>query len=111
MRDLETIIVLVLPAFTIIPQKITTLTNLEEVIVKGLFYCNWHSSHQSGVIGMKNAKSSMARSPLWRIYYYFLSGQFSTTCKNDTELKEWAAPSCIRPQPAADNSVRDDRCN
>ena len=39
-------------------------------------------------------------------------GQIINTCSNATEarlLMQWAAPSCSRPQPAADNGDRDDR--
>ena len=40
-----------------------------------------------------------------------LWGQLSTTCSNVTEVAQWAAPSCSRPQPATDNGVRDGRSN
>ena len=40
-----------------------------------------------------------------------LCGQLSTTCSNVTQVAQWAASSCSRPQPAMDNDVRDCRSN
>ena len=40
-----------------------------------------------------------------------LWGQLSTTYSNVTEVAQWAAPSCSRPQAATDNGVRDGRSN
>ena len=68
-RDLETIIVLVLLAFKFHLPKVTPLTNPAKVKDQGLCYCNsdawgWHNSHQSGVISItdqlifQNGKSS-----------------------------------------------------
>ena len=34
-------------------------------------------------------------------------GQLSSSCSNATEVAQLAAPSCSRPQPAADNGVRE----
>ena len=82
MRDLETIIVLVLLTFNFVPQRgdemshsisslnfVTQLTNLHEVTAQGLYYCNsnawvWQNIYQSGIIGitdqliLQNGKSS-----------------------------------------------------
>ena len=38
-----------------------------------------------------------------------LLGQLSTTCSNVTQVAQWAASSCSRPQPATDNGVRHGR--
>ena len=47
----------------------------------------------------------------WRIYYHRMWGQLSTTCCNATEIAQWEALSCSRPQPATDNGIRDGRSN
>ena len=48
-----------------------------------------------------------------RIYYHRMWGQWSTTCtcSNATEVAQWGAPSCSRPQSATDNGVRDGSSN
>ena len=55
-RDQETIMIIVLLAFNIIHLRVTLLTNLPEVRLQGLCYCNsnaWGSrSLQSGAIGL-----------------------------------------------------------
>ena len=58
-RDLETLIVLVLLAFNYIPLKVTPRIHSDEVTVQGLSYRNssawgWHNSHQSGVVSIMN---------------------------------------------------------
>ena len=55
-HELETIIVLVLLAFNIIP-KVTPLSNIDKVMAQGCCYFNfnawgWHNSYQSGVISI-----------------------------------------------------------
>ena len=40
-----------------------------------------------------------------------LGCQLSTTYGNVTEVAQWAARSCSRPQLATDNGVRDGRFN
>ena len=68
-RNLETIIVLVLLAFNFIPQRSHHPLSLPKVKDQGLCYCNsdawrWHNSHQSRVISitdqliLQNGKSS-----------------------------------------------------
>ena len=57
LRDLMTIIFLVLLSFNFIVKKVTPLTNPAMVTYQGLCYCNsdawgWHTSHQSGIIGI-----------------------------------------------------------
>ena len=57
-RDLETIIVLVLLAFNFTPQRSPRIHS-DEVTVQGLSYHNssswvWHNSHQSGVVSITN---------------------------------------------------------
>ena len=45
------------------------------------------------------------------MYYLRMWGQLSTTCCNATEVPQWGASSCSRPQPAMENGVRDCRSN
>ena len=52
-------------------------------------------------------KSAMARRPHSGESTNGLHSQLSTTCSNETEVVQLAAPSCSRPQPATDNGVRD----
>ena len=40
-----------------------------------------------------------------------LWGRLSTTCSNDTEIAQLAAPSHSRHQPVTDNGVKDGRSN
>ena len=37
-------------------------------------------------VRVKNVKSSMARSPQWRIYYHCSWGQLASNCCNATEV-------------------------
>ena len=58
-RDLETIIVLVLLAFNFIPQRSHHLLTFTRSRLQILYYCNsnawgWHNSYQSEVIGITN---------------------------------------------------------
>ena len=41
----------------------------------------------------------MARSAQFRIYYYSLWDQLSTTYRKVTEVTQWAASSCSQPPP------------
>ena len=54
---------------------------------------------------------TMVTSLMWRIDYHRLWGQLSTSCNNAAEVAQWATPCCSRHQSAADNNVRDGRCN
>ena len=38
-------------------------------------------------------------------------GQLSTTCSNFTEVAQWRASKCSRPELALDNGIQDGRSN
>ena len=59
----------------------------------------------------KNGKVSMARSLSVGIYYHRMWCQLSTTCSIIYGGALWGTHSCIQPQPATDNFVRDGRSN
>ena len=74
-----------------------------------LFICYIISIYYTHTVHIDNTNKNVKESVLWprvlqwKIYYYSLGGQLSTTCTNATEVAQWVAPSCSRQHPATDN--------
>ena len=63
------------------------------------------------IIALKKVKSFMARSlPVDNLLPQNV-GSIINYLQQFTEVAQWGAPSCSRPQPAMDNGVRDGRSN
>ena len=63
------------------------------------------------IVIMEKVSLPWAGAPHWRIYFHCSWGQLSTTCSDATEVAQWAAPNCSRPQSASDHGVRDSSSN
>ena len=70
-----------------------------------------HGNSNNEIRQSKVKSYTWPRTSQWRIYFHKMWGQLSTNCSNATEVAQWGASSCIPPQPATYNGVRDGRSN